>query len=72
MLPSSPMSLVIILLHLSPADAREGESLELVESEMMEDEAAQKRRLGEPVFLLAYVLLAGLGVLTAMRTKVEE
>ncbi len=31
-----------------------------------------ERRIGEPMFLLAYVLLAGLGVLTTLRTGAEE
>ncbi len=61
------MSLVVLLLQLSSASAQEGE-LALLDVESEEAE----RRIGEPVFLLAYVLLAGLGVLTAMRTGAEE
>ena len=66
------MSLLVILLQLSIADAREGESLELVESEVPEDVEADERRIGSPIFLMAYVLLAGLGVLTTIRTRGEE
>lgn len=61
------MSLVVLLLQLSSASAQEGE-LALLDAEAEEAE----RRIGEPMFLLAYVLLAGLGVLTAMRTGAEE
>jgi hypothetical protein len=62
------MSLLVILLNLSHASAQQGE-LELIEAEA-EEEA--ERRIGEPMFLLAYVLLAGLGVLTTLRTGAEE
>lgn len=67
MLPSAPMSLVVLLLQLSTASAQDGE-LVLLDSEATDAE----RRIGEPVFLLAYVLLAGLGVMTVMRTGEKE
>jgi hypothetical protein len=66
-LPSAAMSLVVLLLQLSPASAQGGE-LALIEEEA--EEAG--RHIGGPMFMLAYVLLAGLGVLTAVRTGAEE
>ena len=60
------------MLMLSSAFAREGESLSLIDEELADENEVQNRRLGEPGFLAAYVLLAGLGVLTTIRRGVEE
>ena len=61
------MSLVVDLLHLSTTSAQDGD-LVLLDAEVEDAE----RRLGEPVFLRAHVPLAGLGVMTVIRTGEKE
>lgn len=70
MLPSAPMLLLLTLL--SAADAQSAGELALVEDTGAAEEELTDRRIGEPMFLLAYVLLAGLGVVTTLRTREAE
>ena len=71
MLPSAPMMLLVALL--SAAHAQDEGSLELVsDADTASEEGAADRRIGNPMFLMAYVLLAGLGVLTTVRTGAGE